>query len=310
MAFHDRLQHLIPATHDQPTVAKTLKVSPSYLNQILTGNRIPGPDFIASVAQAFNADENLLLLSAGYLPERYSKAVQNNPEETLEFLRKMPELRIRVTKDQGPQPFQGFDQKLQWKSWLRDRLWDLLHGYDPKVWVSKKKQAPWNNTATQIFVLQDYQPYKHGKLYLTKKGSTMSFGYWVEKGLSDDRGMVPSNPAYKLTHDWTWLKVLKKIEHGVFTIPEGFTLEAVGTPGPLQATWKNFPKQGLAIDAAKAALGTLENWPHDIWCDLTLGQECSLPTSDPQIRLSAGPVNEEQLLDRIYTTWSLVQHLL
>lgn len=67
-------------------LARELGVDHTYLSHLESGRRAPSDDLIARVAEFFGADEDVLRLQAGQIPQRLLPAVQRHPQLTLTLL--------------------------------------------------------------------------------------------------------------------------------------------------------------------------------------------------------------------------------
>lgn len=68
-------------------LAPHLGIAYSSLSKLESGTIQPSTDTVYRVAQYFHYDRDVLLLSAGKIPEEILKALRENPDEALEFLR-------------------------------------------------------------------------------------------------------------------------------------------------------------------------------------------------------------------------------
>lgn len=76
-------------------LARKLGVDHTYLSHLETGRRAPSDDLIASVAEFFGEEADVLRLQAGQIPSRLLPAVQRHPQLTLTLLSGLSETASR-----------------------------------------------------------------------------------------------------------------------------------------------------------------------------------------------------------------------
>jgi transcriptional regulator with XRE-family HTH domain len=69
-------------------LAPELNVSYTYLSKLENNETNPSAEFVERVAEYFEYDRDVLLLSAGKIPKEILDILRDNPDEALAFLRK------------------------------------------------------------------------------------------------------------------------------------------------------------------------------------------------------------------------------
>lgn len=69
-------------------LAPEIGVSYTYLSKLENGEVKPSEELVGRVAHYFSQDKDILLLSAGKVPQDIVEILRNNPDEAIQFLRR------------------------------------------------------------------------------------------------------------------------------------------------------------------------------------------------------------------------------